>query len=86
MKKVPGTAYTIPGTNPNGAANRTRTGTGSLLADFKSAMSTYSIIAAYSVVSLLRQEPPNNQEGCLGGMLLKNEIRKSKKVADTNGF
>ena len=32
----------------HGAANRTRTGTESPLADFKSAMSTYSIIAAYS--------------------------------------
>ena len=32
-----------------GAANRTRTGTGLLQADFKSAMSTYSIIAAYEI-------------------------------------
>ena len=32
----------------NGAANRTRTGTESLQVDFKSTMSTYSIIAAYA--------------------------------------
>lgn len=85
-KKVPGTAYTIPGTNPNGAANRTRTGTGSLLADFKSAMSTYSIIAAYSVVSLLRQEPPHTSGGMFRRDAPKKHFSKRQKVADINGF
>lgn len=57
-----------------------------LPADFKSAMSTYSIIAACSVISLLRQEPPPEPEGCFGGMLRKQGTWKPEKVADINGF
>ncbi len=57
-----------------------------LPADFKSAMSTYSIIAAYSVVSLLRQEPPAEPKGCFGGMLREQGTWKPEKAADINGF
>ena len=66
----------------NGAANRTRTGTESLQVDFKSTMSTYSIIAAYSI-------PP--MEGYeFGGMfwrdIPKQRKIKTKKSADCNHF
>lgn len=66
----------------HGAANRARTGTELPQADFKSAMSTYSIIAAYSI-------PP--MEGCeFGGMFWrdvpKQQKLKFKKSADCNHF
>ena len=61
----------------NGAANRTRTGTESLQVDFKSTMSTYSIIAAYASLK--------NEGWKVGGMFWRDAPNfpnfKFKKLA-----
>ena len=60
-----------------GAANRTRTGTESLQVDFKSTMSTYSIIAAYASLK--------NEGWKVGGMFWRDAPNfpnfKFKKLA-----
>ena len=54
--------------------------------DFKSRVSTYSTTTAYSVVSLLRQEPPSTLGGMFRRDAPKKRFFKSQKVADTNAF
>ena len=54
--------------------------------DFKSRVSTYSTTTAYSVVSLLRQEPPNTLGGMFRRDAPKKHSSKRQKVADINGF